>query len=180
MTEKLLGCASEVELELKTIKALQLREGGAKYRQIADQMAIPLTRAFRLVERGLAEFHAQVEDTAERMRYLELNRLDTMWIDLSVSKDGQPVEQTPRVVEAKLKIMERRAKLLGLDAPVQVSGPGGGPIQFQDVDAREEIRRRVMAIRVRISGGESVEVAVAEEMGAGAAPVAGALPEVAG
>lgn len=166
MSELLQGFASEVELDVKTLEALQLRESGAKYRQIADRMHIPLVKAHRLVQRGLEHFHEKIEETSERFRMLELNRLDTMWVDLSVKADGRVIDQSPRVVEAKLKIMERRSKYLGLDAPVQVTGPGGGPIPFQNVDAREAIRDKVLAISVRIRGGaslaEAVDVLVAE------------------
>jgi hypothetical protein len=45
-----------------------------------------------------------------------------------------PHKGNPRVVDTLLRISERYAKLLGLDAPqrIETSGPGAGPIQTQD------------------------------------------------
>ena len=38
-----------------------------------------------------------------------------------------------RFISERRLIKKRRAEMLGLDAPVRISGPGGGPIQLQAV-----------------------------------------------
>jgi hypothetical protein len=36
----------------------------------------------------------------------------------------------PRAIGAAVRLMERRARLFGLDAPTEFSGPNGGPLQL--------------------------------------------------
>jgi len=35
----------------------------------------------------------------------------------------------PRAISTAVRVMERRARLFGLDAPTELSGPNGGPLQ---------------------------------------------------
>jgi hypothetical protein len=54
--------------------------------------------------------------------------------------EAEPEEKFDRsAVDVALRLIERRAKLNGLDMPVQVeaSGPGGGPIQLSDASVHE-------------------------------------------
>jgi hypothetical protein len=68
----------------------------------------------------MAEARAQIDTDASELKAEELSRLDGMlrglWPDARKGSHG--------AVDRVLKIMERRAKLLGLDAPVKV-GLGG-------------------------------------------------------
>lgn len=167
-----------VQVQQKRLLALQLREGGAKYREIAEQLQVTTSYAHELVMKAMDDLNDTVAETAERMRQLELNRLDKMWMDLSTRKDAT----SPRTIDTKLRIMERRAKLLGLDAPMQLGGPGGGPIPFQSTDPREAVRTKVAAITARIGGGASLEEAVEYAVGVvqndpAAAPEDGPAPE---
>lgn len=57
---------------------------------------------------------------------------------------GQETEQrdgNPRFLETVLRCVEQRLDVLGLSAPrrVQLSGPGGGPIQTQPVDEYDHL-----------------------------------------
>ena len=64
----------------------------------------------------------------EELVYLELERLDhltsAVWLDAMSGSD--------KAVSSVLRIMERRSKLMGLDAPVrhELAGPGGGAINI--------------------------------------------------
>jgi len=154
--------------ERNRLQALELREAGAKYRQIAEKLNVSVGRAHQYVMEAIAELHEQVLESAEQVKLLELNRLDAMWMRLSARKDND----SPRVVEAMLRIMERRARLLGLDAPVEIGGPGGGPIPVAPSDAREVLEGKVEDMFRRLRAGESVGAIVdtlkpAEDGGAG-------------
>ncbi len=119
-------------------KACALRAEGLTYDAVAKQMgyADPAT-ARNAVQRALM---AIVEPSAARLRTLELARLDLLlgkaWSVLKAEhivvsqgrvmgdpRTGEPMVDHGPVLQAiatVLKIMERRAKLMGLDAPVKV------------------------------------------------------------
>lgn len=116
--------------------AAELRADGKTYQQIADELHFShRDLARRAVERALA---ATVREPAAELRQLELIRLDSLWMQamgvltrdhLTVSNgrvvelNGEPVKDDAPILNAidrLLKIMERRAKLTGLDAPAKV------------------------------------------------------------
>lgn len=108
-------------------RALELRRAGLGFEAIGAQLGIKKSQAHRLVVSGLAEARAQVAASADELRSEELSRLDGMLMGLWPRARKGEVAAVDRV----LKISERRAKLLGLDAPErkQLEGPGGGPVQ---------------------------------------------------
>jgi len=69
------------------------------------------------------------QDKAERLRDLEGGRLDALQVGLAPSiRNGDP-----RAIGVAVRLMERRAKLFGRDAPTQLSGPDGGPLIMKQV-----------------------------------------------
>lgn len=95
-------------------KAVALKASGATYRQIADALDVDVATAHRTVIRALsAERHDAVDD----MRRVEADRLDRLqravWLDAT--------NGSPAAIDRVLKIMERRARLFGLDAPQRVA-----------------------------------------------------------
>lgn len=108
-------------------QALELRRMGYGYTEIGQKIGLGKSQAHRLVTAALAEARDQVNTGADELRSEEVSRLDAMLAGLwPVARKGG-VAAVDRVV----KIMERRAKLLGLDAPERkrLEGPNGGPIQ---------------------------------------------------
>lgn len=96
----------------KIDQALELRKAGASFKAIGEALGgITKQAAFKLVEAGLQELNAQCAAGAEELRRLELERLDGMELALWKQRSN------PRVADTLLRIAERRAKLLGLDAP---------------------------------------------------------------
>ncbi len=81
----------------------------------------------RLIKRALDRLEEDARETADDVRRLMLERLDRMLRGLS----RQIAEGEPRAIEVALKVEDRRARLLGLDAPkvTEVTGKGGGPVQ---------------------------------------------------
>jgi len=104
--------------------AVKLRMGGATYEEIGASMGITAMAAYKAVKRALARVITKTNEDASELRTLELQRLDKLLLALW----GRAVKGDDAAVDRVLRVMERRAKLRGLDAPVQVSGPGGGPI----------------------------------------------------
>ena len=118
----------KVKSHQQMIKALELRSAGASFRQIGEALSVSKPRAFRIVRKALDELVQHCQDTAERVRQLELHRLDRIRLALDAKKGD------PRTAEVLIRISERVAKLHGLDAPqrIEASGPDGGPIQTQE------------------------------------------------
>lgn len=109
-------------------RALELRRAGKGYTEIASIIGIGKSQAHRLVGAGLADAIAHVAADAVELRAEEVSRLDALlssvWADARRGNHG--------AVDRVLRIMERRAKLLGLDAPErrEVSGADGGPVKL--------------------------------------------------
>lgn len=101
-------------------KALELRRMGLGYAEIGAQLGIGKSQSHRLVVEALEDAIAQINLDADHLRAEEVSRLDGMlrglWPDARKGNLG--------AVDRVLKIMERRAKLLGLDAPVKLAHGG--------------------------------------------------------
>jgi hypothetical protein len=96
-------------------------------RQIGEALSVSKPRAFRIVRKALDELVEHCTERAERVRQLELHRLDRYRLALDSRKSD------PRTVDTLIRISERVVKLHGLDAPqrIEASGPNGGPIETQ-------------------------------------------------
>jgi hypothetical protein len=107
-------------------QALELRRAGLGYEAIGERLGLKKSQAHRLVTRALEEARAQVTANADELRSEELSRLDGMLQGLWPRARKGEVSAVDRV----LKIAERRAKLLGLDAPEkrELFGKGGTPL----------------------------------------------------
>jgi hypothetical protein len=99
------------------LQALELRRLGFGYREIAAHLEIGRTRAHQLVAAAMEDAKAQVAESVDVIKAEEISRLDGMLRGLwpNARKGGLGA------VDRVLKIMERRAKLLGLDAPVRIA-----------------------------------------------------------
>jgi hypothetical protein len=94
-------------------KALDLRIAGVRYRQIGAQLGVSYQTAFRDVQNALGELAKLQAGKAEKLRELEVERCDKLQMaHWSKARSGD--EKATRTV---LAVMDRRAKLRGLDAP---------------------------------------------------------------
>ncbi len=151
----------------KDAEAAQLRAEGKTSDQIAEALAFSdRSVARRAVERALA---ATVREPADELRQLELIRLDALWMQaakvmtsehLTVSQgrvvevNGVPLKDDGPVLTAidrLLKIMERRAKLVGLDSAAKV--------EVLSVDALD---REIAKLTAELGGTETGETARGE------------------
>lgn len=117
-------------------RAVELRRNGATYPQIAERLGISVGAAHGAVKRALDR---HVAEAAPDVRKLELDRLDHLHVQALlvlqrehvVVSGGKPVLDvngrpmrddgpTLAAIRTILIIQERRARLLGLDAPTKV------------------------------------------------------------
>jgi hypothetical protein len=128
-------------VELKTTRALELKQEGWSYSKIAEMLTAELgeqygttskQRAEQLVKAALDERAQERKDAVDRVVTLELMRLDEMTIGFfQKARDNADTFAASTV----LAIMDRRARLLGLNAPTKTinenTGTDGGPMQHE-------------------------------------------------
>ena len=93
-------------------RALHLRRGGLTFEEIAAELQVDEKRARRLCSDAMEDARAQVAETAKELQALEVSRLDSMLNSIWDSA----MRGNLAVIDRVIKIMERRAKMLGLDA----------------------------------------------------------------
>jgi predicted transcriptional regulator len=94
-------------------EALKLRSRGYTYQQIADHMGCSKPTAYARVKRALASIPAEA---VEEYRRLEGERLDNL---LAIATHQAMTKKSLFAIDRCLAIMDRRARLLGLDAPTK-------------------------------------------------------------
>ncbi len=94
-------------------ECLRLRLDGLTHREIAAQLGVAPSTAFKRVAHALGEVNARNAEQAEDLRVLEMLRLD----ELQNAVWERAIEGDDKALGRVLAIMERRTKLLGLDAP---------------------------------------------------------------
>ena len=104
------------QIDAIAAQAVDMRLGGASYRQISKALGVPLATTHRHVQRMLTEY----AETATQLRDMEVARLDRLLMGHWTKAIGGDVNATRTV----LSIMDRRAKLLGLDAPPRIDLTG--------------------------------------------------------
>lgn len=107
-----------VEANERQRQALELRKAGVGFQSIADQLGYKdHSGAYRAVRAALKK---TLQEPADELRAIEVERMDQMLAGLWPKATTGDTWAVDRV----LKIMERRANLLGLDAPVkrEISG----------------------------------------------------------
>jgi hypothetical protein len=101
-------------MAIKAIKALELRKSGASFEVIAAELGYQdKSGARKAVLRAL---ETTLQEPAQELRTLECERLDQLLF--AVWSDA--LEGDVRAVDRVLRIMDQRAKLLGLNAPTRV------------------------------------------------------------
>ena len=104
----------------RQLQALELRKGGFTYREIGKRLGVSHVQAHRDIQEELKHLASLRSESAEELRQLELEKLDNYERNLSHWADAGSVE----AVRTLIKIQERRAKLLGLDAPEKIEHKG--------------------------------------------------------
>ena len=132
-------------------QALTLRRGGASFQSIANQLGVSKSTAHKAVSTALAALREQNDELAKALQTLEADRLDVL--QLGIWTDAARGDLA--AIQTVLRIMERRARLLGLDAPTKVaptSPQGDQPYQPGAMSA-EERRARIAELEAKRNGG---------------------------
>ena len=106
-----------IAVRQKGQQAIRLRMAGATIAQIASQLGYASEAgAYKAIMRELEATARDQGESTEAVRQLELKRLDQMQFPLW----NQVLTGDQGAITTALRIQERRASLLGLDAPKQI------------------------------------------------------------
>lgn len=142
------------EVVAREQEVVRLRRGGLTWDMIGDRLGIHLTTARAAYERALKRV---VQEDIEEIRKLEGERLDiaqaAIW-ETVLKGDNTSINTL-------IRIMERRAKLLGLDQPIKIQSE---VITYDGDNVRAELARIVanansrtpLSLGAGISESESV------------------------
>lgn len=97
-------------------QAVALRTAGLTFDQIGKQLGVSVRTAFLDVTKELDKLRKDLSESVEALRELELRRLDRAMVALH----EQVGKGNHGAIDRMIRIMERRAKLLGLDKPVEI------------------------------------------------------------
>jgi hypothetical protein len=111
--------------EQRTAEILRLARQGWQCQAIGDKLGIMRQEVYRLIHTALEEARTVRKEEVELLTELERQRLDAMTAGVQEMAEKGDAKK----IDSALKIMDRRAKLLGLDAPVK-----------QEIDTAVEIR----------------------------------------
>jgi hypothetical protein len=155
-------------------QAIELRRAGATYEQIAAKLpphtnddgspGKPVTpqAVAKMIKRVLTRTRKLTDGDAESVRQLEIERLDAMLLGLwSKARAGHE-----GAVDRVLKIMQRRAELLGLDAPTKaevenhITGKDGGPVRVATVFDLTKLTREQLEALDGIYASQASDAAV--------------------
>ena len=117
----------QAEIEIRRKKVAANLTAGLNYRDMAEVLDTSLTTIAGDVKAIIKHWQAEQVSSVDQWVQLESHRLDrainAIWDKVQTGDLG--------TLDRMLKIMERRARLLGLDTPsvTRLEGTDGGPIQ---------------------------------------------------
>lgn len=103
-------------------QCVELRKWGYSYAEIGDQLGIDRSTAWHHVNNWIKVSKEELGESADKVRSLELERLDQLTIIAREVAANNKIGSAQRLkaTETELKINARRSALLGLDAPTKV------------------------------------------------------------
>ena len=113
-----------LQAQERQLQALELRKAGVTYAAIAQKLGYKTADgAHKAVGSALKK---SIQEPADALRTLEVERLDAMLLAIAAQVRGGNLG----AIDRALRIMERRAKLLGLDMPTrhEMTGAEGAPL----------------------------------------------------
>ena len=132
-----------LELVEKETTIIELRQEGYVWREIAVMVDMSIAGVAKAYKRALTRHpHATIDEHRE----LELNRLDTLQRTFWKSA----VAGNQRAAEFVLRIIEKRAKLLGLEAPLKIQAE---VVTYDGSDLDREVERVARIIEASTVGG---------------------------
>jgi hypothetical protein len=132
-------------------RAIELRREGLSYQVIADQLGMAKSSVHNTVGKAMSCLKESIAGETRVLVVMEMDRLDTMQAAIW----GQAMDGHLGSIDRLLKIMDRRAKLLGLDAPAKVAPttPDGKEAWSPDAMSAKERNARIAELHEKLGYG---------------------------
>jgi predicted DNA-binding protein (UPF0251 family) len=118
----------QVRTALRRGEIIRLRDQGYTYDEIGRRVGISAVAAYKHVKAALELAAKDLAESVDEVRIQELRRLDRATVKVMKKIDGKG--DALSAIDRLVKIQERRAKFLGLDAPAQLEhGVTSGPLK---------------------------------------------------
>jgi len=114
------GKAAVAKVAEMRVRVMDLRKKGLSFRAIGAELEISKTRAHTHYKKAMDELLVELQGEAKEVVALEISRLDSLMEAVMPKAEAGDLAAVDRV----LKIQDRRAKYLGLDAPVRAQVEG--------------------------------------------------------
>ena len=143
----------------RELQALELRKAGATYREIGNALGISDVGAAKALRRAIRKLNERTVEQAAVVRRLELERLDRM--QLALWNRATDIKNPDlKAVDRVLKIMDHRAKLLGLYAPVEANVNVTEQLDLSKGITRENVHQVAARLMTVLREVEEEETAV--------------------
>lgn len=125
---------TKVTAAIRRVEVMRLRMTGLTYEEIGRRVGISNVAAYNHVKHALEHARTELIEVTDTVREQELRRLDRALVVVMAAMTprnrARPGPNELAAVDRLIKIMERRAKYLGLDAPTQFehAAPGGAAL----------------------------------------------------
>lgn len=131
--------AAEAEIAERRIKLIDMRRRKRTWEEIAQTLGYGSpSAACQDLKRALEQRRAELALTLDEHRTEELEHLEYLQrAALTVLEDNEGDDQRLQAVETLRRLSERRAKLLGLDAPTRIESDGELRVVVEGVDVDE-------------------------------------------
>lgn len=118
------GDPERIKAQERARKALDMRKNGASFSNIANKLGYAdESGARKAIEALLKKTTYEAVDEARKLELEKLNMLEMAIAQMVINGNLSAIDR-------KLRIMDRRAKLLGLDAPTNVQATVNMPTEF--------------------------------------------------
>jgi hypothetical protein len=127
----------------RRLQAVQLRLAGLSYEDIGQELGVTRQRAWTLVQKEMRRLGHERAEAAATLQRIELEGLDALHRTYWPAAIAGDLDAAAFV----LRLMQRRARLLGLDAP-PAKGESAPAVELRiTVEQVAEARRRAGAFR---------------------------------
>lgn len=153
--------SNNADLAEKQVEAYNLRLRGHSLRDIGKLMGVSHTAVANWIK---AECEERVLPLADEVRKQEIDRFDN-WL-LKLAEQIDEGKQVARNIEVAVKVSERRARLLGADAPLQQEVTA--TVEHKPTELMvliEQARAKTAAEEASLRGVPADEAAAREEYG---------------
>lgn len=138
------GHNNEAEIAERRARAFELRKDGWPYRRIATELGVGVATAHDDVRAAMEDL-LPIE-VIEQVREMEADRLDHLMVLAMnvVADDAADYDTRLKAIDKVLAVQQRRAKLLGLDAPerLEVGATVTITAPSQIADLRDDLAER--------------------------------------